>query len=167
MGNKINTCNICYDKKLNNYKKCNLCKNCIVCNICLDKMEANLKEKCPVCRQKNWIKMKINQKLPKKIVPINKNEDNQIETNDIINSSYSVVDFFKTFKLIIQFIVYLFTIWIIGVLTVICLTNDRSYFGKNYSYIWISLLVGLSEFFIFWCCCCRNVNLIEIICKYN
>ena len=58
--------------------------------------------------------------------------------------------------------VYVFTIWIIGVLTVLCLTNDRSYFEKNYSFVWISLLVGISEFFIFWCCCCRNVNLIEI-----
>ena len=40
-------------------------------------MEANLKEKCLICRQKNWLKIKVDKKLPnEKIVPISKNEDN-------------------------------------------------------------------------------------------
>ena len=166
MGNKINTCNICYDKKLNNYKKCNLCKNCIVCNTCLDKMEANLKEKCPMCRQKNWLKIKVDKKLPnKKIVPISKNEDNN--NNFENNFSFYFLNCLKILKLIIQSMVYIITIWVSGVLTVICITNDRSYFEKNYSFVWISLLVGICEFFMFWCCCCRNVNLIEVICNYH
>ena len=167
MGNKFSECNICYTKKINNYKECNLCKNCIVCNDCLNKMEENMKKKCPMCRQENWLIEKINDN--KKVFPLNnillEKEENKNESkNDgIIECNIDIYKFFKLIRNICKAIIYFFTISVLGIMTLICITNNPNHLEVDFGIFWLSILIGLIEILICWCICCKNINLFKVI----
>jgi hypothetical protein len=129
-------------------------------------MEENLKKKCPICRQENWLIEKNNDN--NKIFPLNNIllMNNSKEIYDISDEEYkeNYCDLCKIYKLIIKIskaIIWIILFWLIGILTIMCLHNNKRCFYDDDSLIWISLLIGLLEFFICWCCCCRNVNLID------
>ena len=164
MGNRLSECNICYTKVIK-YKECNLCKNCIVCINCLNKMDENLKIKCPMCRQENWLIEKIND--DKRVFPLNNILQEKVEDN---KSKEEVKECFidinkccKSIGNICKAIIYFFTIWVLGIITLICITNNPRHLEGDFGIFWLSLLLGVSEVLIFWCICCRNINLREVI----
>ena len=166
MGNRLSECNICYTK-MTNYKECNLCKNCIVCNDCLNKMDENIKKKCPLCRQENWLIEKFNDN--KRVFPLNnillvKEENNNESKNEEIQEcNMDINKFFKSIGNICKAVIYFFTIWVLGIITLICITNNPNYLKGSFGIFWLSLLLGASEVLICWCICCRNINLREVI----
>lgn len=167
MGNRLSECNICYTKKIANYKECNLCKNCIVCNDCLNKMDENIKKKCPMCRQENWLIEKIND--DKRVFPLNnillvKEEDNNESKNEEIKDCY--IDINKLFKSTVNFckaVIYFFTIWVLGIITLVCITNNSNNLNGDIVIFFLSMILGISEVLICWCICCKDINLLKVI----
>ena len=166
MGNRLSECNICYTKVIK-YNECNLCKNCIVCIECLNKMDENLKKKCPLCRQENWLIEKINN--DKRVFPLNnilqeKVEHNNNNSNEGINKFFIDINkCYKSISNIFKIIIYFFTIWLLGIITLICITNNPKYLNGNIGILFLATVLGISEFLVCWCICCRNINLREVI----
>ena len=165
MGNRLSECNICYTKVIK-YKECNLCKNCIVCIDCLNKMDESLKIKCPLCRQENWLIEKIND--DKRVFPLNnilqvKVEDNNHSKEEVKECFIDINKFFKIIGNIFKIIIYFFTIWVLGIITLICITNNPKYLNGNLGIFFLATILGISEFLICWCICCKNINLREVI----
>lgn len=145
-------CCICYD----NYffiNKCNKCYNCYICYKCLNNIE-NIKQ-CPMCRQPNWINIS-----DRKIYPNNLNQN--VVVVDIDNNS-DQIDYKRQFKIIFHVITWLVIAWIIGFATILSFSYNNDLNNLTFLLAFISILIGICEIVVFWCCFCRSINLFKII----
>ena len=164
---KHSECSVCLENKKKNYN-CKLCKNAIVCYDCIESMlEKSLFDKCPVCRQTNWIDFKSNQ-----IIPINSGLT-EIKIEEVTNeinlpekcsqndcSCFQILNYIKKIlhvlyilggSIILTYAIGLFTIFMF---------NPHMDLNINYYLYWLPFLIGISWIMLCWspCCCGKTLN---------
>ena len=140
-------CCICLLYKMK-YIKCKKCKNAVVCRDCIPSLcEEGICDKCPVCRQKEWMKkVKKNKIVPeKRLTVIVQNNERENTCCDNCTCRCTCLFLIKIFRILNLMAL----IYAAGLLTIAGSNVDLSLL------LWLPMLLGLLEFFLIICCCVR------------
>ena len=149
----FNTCSVeccvCKDFLTKDFKKCKICKNAIVCTSCLLGMAENgLCDKCPLCRQSDWLKKNVKSV---KVQPLEtKNNVTMVELNndEIVNRCRCSCncDWKKIYTFFMLTMIYLIISYSYGFLTLVIFLNSK--IEKNVTlFIWLPIPIGVIELF--------------------
>ena len=141
------------------FKRCKQCINATVCTSCLLGLAENgLCDKCPLCRQKDWLKKNVKSV---KVQPLEtKNNITMIETsNEELVNRYNyrcICDCNKIYTIFMLSIIYLVISYFYGFLTLIIFLTSK--IEKNITlFILLPIPIGAIELFLSTYLCFRFV----------
>ena len=159
----FNTCSVecCVCKELvtKDFKRCKHCRNATVCTSCLLGMAENgLCDKCPLCRQKDWLKKNVKSV---KVQPLEtKNNVTMVETSneELVNrcNCRCSCNCNKIYTIFMLSMIYLILSYSYGFLTLLICLNGK--IEKNVTlFIWLPIPIGFIELFLSTYLCFRFV----------
>ena len=152
-------CCVCKELVSKDFKRCKQCKNAIVCTSCLLGMAENgLCDKCPLCRQIDWLSKNVKSV---KVQPLEtKNNITMVETSntELVNrcSCRYSCDCKKIYTIFMLSMIYLILSYSYGFLTLLICLNGK--IEKNVTlFIWLPTPIGFIELFLSTYLCFRFV----------
>ena len=142
-------CCICMEEGKKKKASCKICKACLICNDCKDKLkENNMINKCPICRETNWIKE--NNNYWNCFNSKHNNIKNQDNNSQILCNANSEILKEKTYNLILfltRIIIGFLILMGLGYLTILIFNIDTE--SKNTGLIlMIYIIYGMATAFV-------------------